>query len=73
MVYKPHSKRVSSYCARTLTQYINVLRVHTALAVPLYRLDKLLPQPKKFRVHKRIRQTACTIGMEVHSPLLSQH
>ena len=73
MVYKPHSKRVSGYCAWTLTQYINVLRVPIALDVPLYRLDKLLPQPKKFRVHKRIQQTACTIGIEVHSPPLSQH
>jgi hypothetical protein len=33
------------------------------------RLDKLLPQPKKFRVHKRIRQTACTIGIEDGSSL----
>ena len=73
MVYKPHFKRVSGHCARTLTQYINVLRVQIALPVPLYRLNKLLPQPKKFQVHKRIRQTACTIGIEVNSPLLSQH
>ena len=54
MVYKPHSEKVSGYCARTLTQYINALRVQIALAVPLYRLDKLIPQPKKFGVHKLI-------------------
>ena len=43
MVYKPHSKRVSGYCARTLTQYINVFWVQKALFMPLYRMDKLLP------------------------------